>query len=129
MNNFDSYYPNQYGIFCSLLEFGILKLTKRVCRSGKQVKFYKSRFSERSNANISSLTTEFTRSNFNEVKYSLKISLFNARYLRNLDVIVGAGTNSNYCLVTAVVDAAGLLFTFVLLVKKFVRNLKQVKFE
>ena len=49
--------------------------------------------------------------------------------MKNLDVIVDTGTNSDHYLVTAVVDAAGLPSTSVPLVKKIARKLKQINYE
>ena len=49
--------------------------------------------------------------------------------MKNLDVVVDTGTNSDHYLVTAVVDTAGLHSTSAPLVKKIVRNLKQNDFE
>ena len=50
-------------------------------------------------------------------------------FLKNLDVVVDTGTNSDHCLVTALVDTAGLHSTSAPLVKKIVKNLKQINFE
>ena len=50
-------------------------------------------------------------------------------FMKNLDVVVDTGTNSDHYLVTAVVDTAGLHSTSAPLVKKIVRNLKQINFE
>ena len=50
-------------------------------------------------------------------------------FIKNLDVIVVTGTNSDHYLVTAVVDTAGLLSISVPLVKKNETNLKQINFE
>ena len=53
-------------------------------------------------------------------------------FLKSLDVIVDTGTNSDHCLVTAVVDTAVLPPTSVTLfhwLKKIVRNLTQIIFE
>ena len=50
-------------------------------------------------------------------------------FMKNLDVVVDTGTNSNHYLVTAVVDTAGLHSISAPLVKKIVRNLKQINFE
>ena len=50
-------------------------------------------------------------------------------FTKNLDIIVNTGTNSDHYLVTAVVDTAGLHSTSAPLVKKIVRNLKQINLE
>ena len=50
-------------------------------------------------------------------------------FIKNLDVIVNIGTNSDHYFVTAVVDTAGLYSTSGPLVKKIVRNFKQINFE
>ena len=73
----------------------ISKLTKRGCRSGKHVKSYNNRFSEKSNADIGSSMTEFNPNNFNKLKYSLKISLFNARSLCNKIALVTEHIHEN----------------------------------
>ena len=53
----------------------------------------------------------------------------NKNFMKNLDVVVDTGTNSDHYLVTAVVDTAGLHSTSAPLAKKIVRNLKQINFE
>ena len=50
-------------------------------------------------------------------------------FMKNLNVVVDTGTNSDHYLVTAVVDTAGLHSTSAPLVKKIVRNFKQINFE
>ena len=50
-------------------------------------------------------------------------------FMKNLDVIVDTGTNSDHYLVADVVDITGLPSTSVPLVKKIVRTLKQINFE
>ena len=49
--------------------------------------------------------------------------------MKNLVVVVDTGTTSNHYLVTAVVDTTELHSTSAPLVKKTVRNLKQINFE
>ena len=49
--------------------------------------------------------------------------------MKNLDVMVDTGTNSDHYLVADVVDTTGLPSTSVPLVKKIVRTLKQINFE
>ena len=67
---------------------GISKPTKRGCRSGKHVKSYKSKFFDKSNANIGSSMNVLTPNNSNILKYSLKIGLFNALSLCNKIALV-----------------------------------------
>ena len=51
------------------------------------------------------------------------------KFMKNLDVIVDTETGSDHYLVTVVFDTAGLPSTFVPLVKKIERTLKQIIFE
>ena len=50
-------------------------------------------------------------------------------FMKNIDVVVNFGTNSDHYLVTTVVDTAGLHSISAPLVKKIERNLKQINFE
>ena len=86
LNNSGLFLPKSVWSF--LQSIGISKPTKRGCRSGKHVKSYKSKFFDKSNANIGSSMNVLTPNNSNILKYSLKIGLFNARSLCNKIALV-----------------------------------------
>ena len=86
LNNSGLFLPKS--IWSFLQSIGISKPTKRGCRSGKHVKSYKSKFFDKSNANIGSSMNVLTPNNSNILKYFLKIGLFNARSLCNKIALV-----------------------------------------
>ena len=86
LNNSGLFLPKSIWIF--LQSIGISKPTKRGCRSGKHVKSYKSKFFDKSKANVRSSMNVLTPNNSNILKYSLKIGLFNARSLCNKIALV-----------------------------------------
>ena len=67
---------------------GISASNKGGCRSRKHVKSYNSRFFDKSNADIGSSMAVFTPNNSNKLKYSLKIGLFDDRFLWNKIALV-----------------------------------------
>ena len=86
LNNSGLFLPKS--IWSFLQSIGISKPTKRGCRSGKHVKSYKSKFFDKSIANIGSSMNVLTPNNSNKLKYPLKISLFNARSYCNKIALV-----------------------------------------